>query len=257
MQRDNLFSTLAVAAVILITAGFLVAVEPEESSINSEDGVVTVTGLARQTQPLSIRSNTAVAAPLLGSSYLVSPAGVTLDEPAVIAFSILDDQQAQAAMLGVYRFHAQLEMWEPVAPVVANTDELLAVETSQLGEFAIGDVPVFETPVFANVYDQLRSMAPVNAVGYETAVAFTEKDHEIIRLLSSGENGGCGGTVRVGDGESVSRLEREAVVEIEDQQVPLAFVFVTRWFTSSSGGCQADELLSPLSEYDILDEIQT
>ncbi|MEK7183095.1 MAG: hypothetical protein AAB776_00495 [Patescibacteria group bacterium] len=256
MLPERLLSSLAVAAVILITAGYFVSTEPEDSSTTSLDGVVTVTGLARQTQPLKIAIGRAVEAPLLGSSYLITPNGVTLDEPAVITFAVLDSQRSEIGSLEIYRFHPAFEMWEPVTPIVAHTEELVAIETAQLGEFALGSVSVFTAPVFANVYDEFRAKAPADAVGYEIAVAFSEADRELVRLLSAGEHGGCGGAVRVGDGESFSRLERQASVEIGDTQQALTFVFVTRWFTSSTGGCSQSDPLRPLVEYDILDEIK-
>lgn len=256
MFSERWLSSLVVVAVIVITASYLVIKEPEDLSVTSDDGVVTVTGLARRTQPLNVERRDARAAPLLGVAYEVTPDGVTIDEPAVIAFEILEDQRQFVDALRVYRLHPSLEMWEPVSPVVAHTDEVIAVETAQLGVFAIGSAPHFEAPVFANVYDELRASAPEDAVGYEIAVGFTQQDHETVRLLSVGEHGGCGGVVRVGDGESLSRAERQAIVEIGDTSTPVTFVFVTRWFTSSAGGCAQDEPLRPLVEYDILDEIQ-
>lgn len=255
MSREKTFSTLAVAAVTVITAGFFIAAEPEESSITTPDGVVTITGLARQTQPLLVRQANPVRAPLFGSAYSVRPDEVTLDEAAVVAFQITPEDKEKVADLGIYRFHPSLQMWEPVAPVVAHTDEVIAVEARQLGLFAVGLVPQFEAPVFANVYDELRAQAPKDAVGYEIAVGYAEPEHETVRLLSLGENGGCGGAVRVGDGESLSRLDRDATVKIDDIETRVTFTFVTRWFTSSAGGCDAQAPLRPLVEYDILDAI--
>jgi hypothetical protein len=257
MLSEHWFASLAVAAVILITAGYLVSTEPEELSVTSEDGVVTVAGLARQTQPLAVSTQATVRAPLLGSAYHITPDLVTLEEPAVVSFAVLPPQLETIESLNVYRFHPSLSMWEPVSPIVAHTDEVIAVETAQLGSFAVGSVPTFAVPIFANVYDELRMKAPDDAVGYEIAVGFTQTDHEVIRLLSVGEHGGCGGVVRVGDGESLSQLERRAAVEIADTQETLTFVFVTRWFTSSTDGCASDALLRPADEYDILDDIQT
>ncbi|HRH31909.1 MAG TPA: hypothetical protein PLK06_01150 [bacterium] len=256
MFQEKIFSTLAVVAVIVITAGFFIAAEPEESSITTEDGVVTITGLARQTQPLVVNQTETVRAPLFGTAYSVKPDEVTLDEAAVVAFRITPEDRESVADLGIYRFHQSLQMWELVAPVVAHTDEVIAVEARQLGLFAVGLAPEFEAPVFANVYDELRSQAPADAVGYEIAVGYAEPEHEILRLLSLGEHGGCGGAVRVGDGESLSRLDRDATVKIQDVERQVTFTFVTRWFTSSMGGCDAQAPLSPLVEYDILDAIQ-
>jgi hypothetical protein len=71
-----------------------------------------------------------------------------------------------------------------------------------------------------------------------------------------GEAGGCNGAVRVGDGVEVSRTDRVATVDVADEPEALTFVFMARWFTSSSGGCAQDEELRALVEYDILEEIQ-
>lgn len=255
MFSERWLSSFAVVAVILITVGYFVSQEPEELQVVSDDGVVTITGLARQTQPLTFVSQDRVMAPLSGSAYTITPNLITLEEPAVIAFKVLDYQQSDIASLDVYRFHPGLTMWEPVTPVVAHTDDVIAVETGQLGSFAVGSVSDVQAPVFANVYDDLRERAPKDAVGYEIAVGFTRPDHEVIRLLSLGERGGCGGIVRVGDGESLSRSEHRARVMVADREEELTFVFVTRWFTSSAGGCAADESIRPLVEYDILDTI--
>ena len=257
MLPERVLSGLAVAAVLLITVGYFTAHNPEDAYVASGDGVLTVTGLARQTQPLQVTQARAVQAPLLGFTYQLEPEGVVLDEPAVVSFAVSDIESSMVENLQVFRFHPSLEMWESVTPVVAHTNEVLAVETSTLGEFAVGTMPHFEPPVFANVYDQLRAEAPADAVGYEIAVGVTTADEETLRLLSVGESGGCGGAVRVGDGELLSRLERKASVAMGNNDVTMTFVFVTRWFTSTAGGCKKDELLRPVVEYDILDAIQT
>jgi hypothetical protein len=256
MFPERLLSSLAVGAVIMITAGFFILVEPEEFQKSSSDGVVTVTGLARQTQPLQVELGDKLRLPLLGSAYALTPDSLILDEPAVIAFKVSDREPEVVSGLSIYRLHPDLQMWERVSPVVSHTDEILAVETSQLGSFALGDQAEFVAPVFANVYEELRAMAPAQAVGYETAVGYKQRDRETLRLTDIGEAGGCNGTVRVGDGQEISQLEREATVDIAGEQQRLTFVFVTRWFTASSGGCAATEPLKPLTEYDILEEIQ-
>ncbi|MFZ2681484.1 MAG: hypothetical protein WAZ14_00050 [Patescibacteria group bacterium] len=256
MTSERIFSSLAVLAVIAITVGFFTTHEPEDVSVVSEDGVLTITGLARQTQPLTVTLSDTVQQPLFGTSYVIEPAGIALDEPAVLAFSISTEQSADIDALQVFRLHPSLNMWESVMPVVAHTDEIIAIETSRLGTFAVGSVPNFEPPVFANVYEDLRNLAPVEAVGYETAVGYRLAEQELMRLPRVGERGGCGGAVRVGDGESVSSLERTAQVKIGDELQSLTFVFVTRWFTSSDVGCGVEDALMPAPEYDILEQIE-
>ncbi len=257
MVADKIFPWLIAVAVVAISVGYFVQAEPEESQIVSADTLVTVTGLARQTQPLVLETSAAVQAPLLGQAYSVKPDGITLDEPAVLSFRVPTEDRDRAPGLAVYRHQERLGMWEQVTPVVSHTDEMLAIETKQLGEFALGYVPSFTPPVFASVYDELRVMAPANAVGYEIAVGFYLAEQVPIRLLSVGEAGGCGGTVRVGDSEQISELTRVANVNLDNQDQAVSFVFVTRWFTASTGGCSSTEPLQPLSEYVILEASET
>lgn len=251
MFSERMVSGLVAFAVVLVTVGFFVVAEPEEKRVTSSDGVLTIVGLARQTQPFTIDPGAeSVQEPLLGKSYRVLPDEVTLDEPAVISFALpgTGDPESQ----GIFRYHPDLLMWERVEPVVAHEQYLLAVRTGQLGRFAVGRVETFEAPAFVTTYDALRAMAPENAVGYETVVGYSRSDQEVIRLYDLGESGGCGGVVRVGDGQELSRLLREVSLTINEQATPITFTFVTRWFTSSAGGCAEDESLQPLSEYDIL-----
>ncbi len=257
MIFERWFAPLLVLAVILVTVGYFVALEPEAVAMTSSDGVVTVTGLARQTQPFSLAAGHVPEAPLLGLSYTLGPDGVSQENPVALSFRLQDSQRAMADRLNVFRFHNSFAMWEAVSPIVTHTADVITIETTQLGTFALGTVPVFAAPVFANTYDELRAKAPSETVGYEMAVGYKLPGHELVRLLSAGEQGGCSGVVRVGDGESSTRLERQATVVIDDQEETLTFVFVSRWFTSSIGGCTQSELLRPLVEYDILDEIHT
>ena len=253
MFSERFLSGLVAVAVIALTVGFLALVDPEEEQIVSGDGVLTVTGLARQTQPFTIEPNLSeVKTPLIGKSYLVAPDEVTLDEPAILSFS-LDHVPASQAM-GVFRYRPDLLMWERVEPVVSHTDSVLAVQTAQLGGFALGQMETVPAPQFIATYEALRGMAPDNAVGYETVVGYNRHGDETIRLYDLGESGGCGGAVRVGDAEQSSRLLREVSLDMNDQPTTVVFTFVTRWFTSSTGGCAAGEELRPLSEYDILQQ---
>ncbi len=251
MFSERIVSGVVALAVVLVTVGFFVIAEPEEKQVVSEDGILTLVGLARQTQPFIIDEATVVVRePLLGRSYHVSPDEVTLDEPAVISFALSGTGDTESQ--GIFRYRSDLMMWEKVEPVVAHEQYLLAVRTGQLGHFAVGRVETFEAPTFVTTYDALRAMAPENAVGYETVVGYSRPNAEVIRLYNLGESGGCGGTVRVGDGEESSRLVRDISLTIDDQSTPVTFTFVTRWFTSSAGGCRESEPLQPLVEYDIL-----
>lgn len=255
MRLESILSSFVIVAVTAVSIGFAVTVEPEEMSVVSADGAVVVTGLVRQTQPLAIEIGRAVQTPLLGSAYMVTPDSVTLDESVVVSFAIPVATE-RVDQLSVFRFHPELQMWEPVAPVVAHTDDMLAIETAWLGTFALGTFAAPPLPVFADVYAELLAEAPANTVGYEIAVGVRHADEEIVRVLEAGERGGCGGVVRVGDNESLSHEERTVSLIQDGETLSYNLVLTARWFVSSTGGCAATEELRPLVEYDILDEIQ-
>lgn len=245
VNREKFLSSLAILAVVGITVGYFAMQTPEEIRVVSLDGVVTVTGLARQTQPFQIEAGRTVMAPLLGESYVLKPDLIVLDEPAVLAFALDETVSANSDSLELFRFHPSLKMWELMSSVIARTDELLAVETTQLGEFAIGVTPEFVAPIFSNVYSELLVLAPVETVGYEISVGYARLDQETVRLAEVGEIGGCDGMIGVGDGESLSRLERQVQVEINNQPELVTMVFMAEWFTSSAGGCERGVELKP------------
>jgi hypothetical protein len=254
MFSEKTFSALAVLAVIAVTVGYFVTIEPEDMHVFSQDKLVHVTGVARQSQPLRIETQTQVALPRAGLAYRLVPDEVILDQAVQIDFDISGYSDLALGQLQPYRYHSDLRMWEVVEGVNFSTDHII-FETTQLGTFVLAALPDVVAPVFADVYADMRAQAPVHAVGYETAVGYVLPDQEAVRLIDVGEQGGCGGTVRVGDAEELSRLERDLLVHVQDELRPVKFVFVTRWFTSSTGGCGAEASLAPLSEYDILGEI--
>lgn len=247
MFSEKFFSGVVVTSVILVTLGYFIAVDPEDTQVSSPDNVLTLLGVTRQTQPWRIETLDAVALPQATVAYHVKPDGIVLDEPIAVSF------RTDSERVSPYKLHPDLHMWEPISGVT-RTPDALTFSTSQLGTLVLADVPQVAAPVFSDVYDTLRVQAPRDAVGYEIAVGFSLPDQDVVRLMTAGEQGGCGGTVRVGDGEELSRLERQVVLDIDHEQRPVTIVFVTRWFTSSVRGCTPDEPLTPLSEYDILDK---
>jgi hypothetical protein len=249
MNRDKFFSVIFVAIMLIGTVGFVLVSEPEEMSVGSADGRVNISGVTRRTQPFSVSMGSeSVKTPLLSPSYRVEPSAVTLDNPATLTFSLPDESNGYT----VYHFNETTRMWEESLPVVSYAEQKISVNADELGVFSLGEKETVTAPQFLSVYDELITMAPANAVGYETHVGYKRADGEIVSLRGVGDAGGCGGVNGQGEGQEFSTREREANVFINDVTTPVTFVFLTRWLTSENGGCSAEKPLQHLAKYDIL-----
>ena len=234
MKYEQLAFVAFGALMVAGTLGFLVQSEPENTNITSSDNQLSVTGTARSTQPIAINVGQAVAAPLLGKQYEITPAEITLDRPATLTFALPVDKNSDS--LAVFRYQPTFMMWEPLATSEA-TESGLATEVSTLGAFALGKVETVTAPEFLAAEDDLRALAPANTVGYEIAIGYARNNSPTLRLPSLGETGGCGGQVRTGDGAVQSMVTREVQVPVDDVLTTVTFVFVSSWVTSSQGGC--------------------
>ncbi len=252
MKRESVLFLVVGVVVAIVTISFIFSSEPEELKVSSSDGVVTVTGLARQTQTLEVLGGPGVKEPLLGPSYDILPADLVLDLPVTVTFKL--DPLKNNANIKLYRYNENLLMWEMIDKELLRDDERVAVEAPALGRFALGTREDFAAPVFASTYDDLKNLAPEQAVGYEILVGYTEDKHETVRLTGQGEVGGCGGLAQASDGQEQSRLEREVNVGDDEDRRLITFVFMATWFTSSQGGCEADQALSPKLGYGMLQE---
>lgn len=252
MTLRGLVVGLAVFLTVLGT-GFLVAArDPEEAFIQSADGVVTVSGKARASHPFAVSTEAPLAHTVLRSAqYVIAPQDAYLETPAVLTFTVshLDIPAAEAV---VYRYRTDMLMWEPLSEEIVRTDEIVAVETRELGVFALGRRENVDAPDFISVYDALRGDAPEQALGYTTTVGYARDGEEPIRLLNIGEQGGCNGAVLPGEDEAQSRMERTASVYVNDVQTTVNFSFVARWFVAEGESCPEGMPFRPSSAYGIL-----
>lgn len=239
MKTDKLFSLLFVLFIAFGTLGFVWFSVPEEMSARSEDEMVTITGVTRETQPFSVtKTLDAPLSPLAGAQYLLEPSTIVLDVPVKITFAnALGDKAA------VYRYDDARKMWEEISSVTSLTENSITIETEELGLFALGEKETVAAPEFLTVYDELVRMSPENTVGYETVVGYKKDDGAIVRLPGVGKSGSCGENMSQADGEELSEKQRRATVLVNDVQTPVTFIFLTRWLTSSSAeGCSYDIL---------------
>lgn len=234
------------AMVVLgMTVWFIVAKEPESREVQSDDGVVTVTGLSRTVNDFSVvvDDTATVATPLMSHVYRVAPTGVQHDAPIILSF----ERSAAAGTrdaAAVYWFNAQLGMWERMHDVVADTDDVLAVRVTTLGDFALGIAPRVAAPTMLTAFDALRAKAPSGTRGYGIAVAYTLPDGVPVRLEDVGEHGGCDGRIGAGDHREFSSSSMTLSIPVDDVDTRVGLMLVGEWIVSADGtGCAAGEEL--------------
>lgn len=237
---------MAAASVFLVLAD-----DPEQSHTASADGKVTITGVARAESPFSISmADPVTGSVLVGDSYRVEQAGA-LDIPVVLAFS-LDGLPLPVADVMVYRYDEDALMWEKALPIVAHTDDVIAIEARSAGTFALGVREDVTVPNFVAVYDDLRESPPEGAVGYVIMTGYSREGESAIRLPEVGDQGGCGGAVMPGVREERSVVTRSASLLVNDVQMPLTMTFLTRWFIGDGTGCADGLPFHSASEYGML-----
>ncbi|MEK7632778.1 MAG: hypothetical protein AAB473_03230 [Patescibacteria group bacterium] len=241
----GIFGIFAVI-VLGMTVWFIVAKEPEAREVKSDDGVVTITGLSRTANDFSVVvDNTAtVAIPLVSHVYHVAPTNVQHDAPIILSF----ERSATAGTLdatAVYWFDVSLGMWERLYDVVADTDDVLAVRVSTLGDFALGITPKISAPIMLSTFGTLlRVRAPNSTRGYGISLAYTLPDGVPVRLEGFGEYGGCGGNIGAGDHSEFSSSVRTLFVPVDDVDTLVEFTLVGEWVVSADGtGCATGEEL--------------
>lgn len=233
--------------VLGMTVWFIVAKEPEAREVKSEDGVVTITGLSRTANDFSVTvdDTATVATPLISHVYHVAPTNVQHDAPVVLSF----ERSATAGTLSataVYWFDAQIGMWERLYDVVADTDDVLAVRVTTLGDFALGIAPNVSAPTTLTAFDALRAKAPSGTRGYGISVAYTLPNGVPVRLENVSERGGCGGRIGAGDHSEYSSSTMALSIPVDDVDTRVALMLVGEWAVSVDGtGCAAGEMLSP------------
>jgi len=167
------------------------------------------------------------------------------DAPVVLSF----ERSATAGTLNasaVYWFHPSLGMWERVYDVVADTDDVLAVQVTTLGDFALGITPNVAVPTLLTAFDALRAKAPIGTRGYNISAAYTLPDGVPVRVERVSEYGGCGGRIGAGDHREYSSSSIALSIPVDDVDTRVGLMLVGEWIVSADGtGCANGETLSP------------
>lgn len=242
-MKPTAFAVAGAIALIGVMSAFLVVRgEPEYTYAVSDDDVMTVSGVARATQALTITRREGGEG-LVGSTDVYTLAGdAALDVPVTLT--------AQTAVLdgAVYYYNETYRMWEALESERV-ADDLLAIQTRRLGDYAIGKQEVVEAPVFLDEYAALRAVAPEGAVGYAIVMGYArEGESSFVRLPGQGEQGGCGGAVMPGEREAQSVRERRASVLVNDVQTTVDLRFLATWHVADTGCAQLSPFL-PSAEH--------
>lgn len=246
-------SPLIIAASLLVavaTTFVIFAGAPEEVRVSSPDGMVDVSGLARDALPFLIEPGAkAGGSVLLGSVYSIEPSQIRLESPVAIKLS-LTGLNVESSALAIYRFDDDLNLWGTVLPVTEQTSDFLEVETDRLGKFSLGYAKVLQAPNFLTTFEQLLAMAPDGTVGYKITTGYQlSADEPIIALSGSTEVGGCGGVVSQGNRQEKSERRQTTRVLVDDVQTDVMFYFLAEWFVSDLTSCPQD---SPLLAYPLV-----
>ncbi len=231
--------------VLGMTLWFIVAKDPEARVAKSDDGVVTVTGLSRIKGNFSVvvDGNAAISTPLVSRVYHIAPTGVQQDSPLVLSFARSNTLGTGDATT-VYWFDTSLGMWEQLHDVVADSEGVLAVRVTALGDFALGIAPKVTAPTMLTAFDALKTKAPAGTRGYSIAVAYTLDGGVPVRIEGLGEHGGCGGRIGTGDHNAFSSSSVSLSVPVDDVMSTVAFMLVGEWSISADGkGCSNGEEL--------------
>lgn len=241
MNRFTSLFLVSVFGTFLLMGALATFRVPEAQSVRSADGAITVTGLARSAQDIAVHADTDVSLglPLLGLAYRVDPSHVLLDAPMVLSFVKRADLGTEHATT-VFQWHSSLGMWVPVPSVVADTDELLAVEVLQLGSFALGTMPNIDMPTLLTAQDALRAKAPAGTRGYQISTAYTLPGGVPVQWPAAHVLGGCGGRVGAGERAEYSSVEQVVNLLVDDVSTSVRFTLVGEWLLSGDGtGCPA------------------
>lgn len=236
------FTSFAFVLALMLFAGMFVMLNiPEAQGVQSNDGALTVAGLARTAQRLTVTADASIPVgdPLLGLVYRVDPADVPLDAPIVLSFARRLDLGTEDATT-VYQWNSSLGMWVPVPSVVADTADVLAVEVLSLGNFALGVTSEIAVPTLLTAQDALRAKASIGTRGYRLSTAYTLPDGVPVQWPEAQVLGGCGGRVGAGEHTEYSSTEQTVTVLVNDVLTSVKFTIVGEWILSGDGtGCPA------------------
>ncbi|MFH1611096.1 MAG: hypothetical protein ABIA83_00640 [Patescibacteria group bacterium] len=239
MKSHIFFILLAVIAIAGVSVAFCIIQEPEYVQIKSDDGIVNIEGLTRQSRDVTVA--------VLGDySYQIEPSSASFQQPLTLTFNL--SQTHFNSTIAVYKYNQDLMMWEAVSSAIDPSAEEVVLEQSELGKYTIKQYSVIDAPDFVDTFDSVLTMAPKNTVGYELAVGFIDSNGSVIRISKKTQLGGCDGIVAHGNREELSQMERKTRVYVDSVEQEVDFLIIGRWFVDDEIGCKGGQVLMSTQE---------
>lgn len=203
MENERYVQGIVGGVVVVMTAWFLFAAQPEEAFVQSIDRVVTVVGSGAAAKEWSVeRRGAPLGAPLTGYAYELLPTG---RQPVAVTLGIV----ASPAQV-LYRLNSELNAWEIVPEGQAVAAGVTAV-IQHFATYAVGQSISGSVPNFVSDYEALQVERPENAIGYDSFTAVAEPGGPSIILPESTYRAFCDGVPQ--NYHSVAYSRRTRVVE--------------------------------------------
>jgi len=239
MKRFTAYVIFLVVLIALVSYAALFVPKPEEEIVVSDDGVLTLTGVTRTSQPFLIDISDMNGGGVLEDAYyIVQPRGIVLEEPVTLMFDVSGFEKTPS----VFRYSEPFMMWKAVSADSIGDGELLLV-TDRLGMFALGNTPDIEAPTFVSQEESLIGMAPEGTTSFTFATGYSLDGAPTILLPESERIGGCSGQTGKGSTEEHTLFEENLIIPVDGKDTLVTFSFVAQWFVSDNGGCAEGENL--------------
>jgi len=231
---------LFVIAGILIAAGtifIVVSRTPEDRTVLSDDGRVTLLGSFDSTQSVALSTLPTSTAPftaVVGPVYQLLPdhLSFTRDSQLSMKYSDLGISAMDAYRLQIGWYDDSITMWQPLDSDVDPSRGLVTANIRQFARYALLLPGQVARPNLEQETQKLIDAPPAGAVGYETFVGYATAPGDYVLLPGLGKSGGCAGKFVTGENGKPTMLTSMSV-HFGDH---LDYEVVARWQIGS--GCQ-------------------
>lgn len=218
ISRYQLTTAAVIAAVFIGTFVAVFFIPPEDARLRSEDGRVTVDGVAAAGAELQIVPIEEVVPqpPVLGDVYEITLDGSALTSNFTISMNYEDRRAAIAGIgsesaLKAMVYDPRVLAWRFVPSVVDYTQGELVVDVPagtsgvlwSYGFLSEGMLPENEKVLL----DELISFPPEGAVGYTVVSSFGSEEIDYLLLDAERDRGGCAGVYETGDQTTITSKE--------------------------------------------------
>jgi|GEM_PF-5984968 len=241
MKRFSAYVIFLLILIVSVTVWMFFVPVPEEVVVTSEDGLVQVEGVTRESQPFTITENSQIGGEMLENiMYHIEPSEIILDVPVAIRL----DASGVSGTPALYRYNEDFMMWEQLKTSSLG-DGALELAVDVLGTFALGtSSPLADVGGWR--FDEIIEMAPEGTVGYEMVTGISQGEGPVIISKHVNETGGCDGRFLVGAQEEFTALTSESNMIEGFEGTSFTLVDMAKWQIHPERGCAEGEDLKPV-----------